>query len=888
MAKNDTKAAVIQLKNALQGNPSLAEARFLLGKALLESGDPTSAEVELRKAIDLKYSADQVIPLLARTLLMLGQPKKVIDDLAATPLTEAEGKAGLQTYLGQAYLMTGKADEAKKAYAAALTASPGYGPAVIGQARMLGRERDFAGALALLSTALEKSSDLFEGWQLKGDLLSLQGEGKQAADAYRKALAIKADYLPAHASLMARNLEENQLDEAAKQLEAMRKIAPKHPQTIYLQAQLLYRQKNFKGSQEVLQQFLKVLPDNTAALQLAGVVEYELKSYTMAESYLQKALPRTPELGLARRVLVATYLRSGQPVKALATLEPVLDKIADNSDLLALAGEVFMQNGDADKAESYFSKAAALDPENNRKRTSVALSQLALGDTDVAYRELEQIASVDSGINADLALIASQLKGRQFDQALKSVDALEKKQPENPLVHNLRATALLGKGDVAAARKSFEQALTLNPTYYPAAANLAMLDLADKKPEEAQKRFETILAKDPKNVQALLALAGMRAKAGEKTDVVAELINKAVSAAVADPSPRLALIGLYLNAKDSGKALSAAQEALSVFPERAEVLDAAGRAQQIAGDLNQALATYAKLAAVVPKSPQPYLRMAEIQVAAKNKDGAMQSLRKALAIKSDSVEAQRGIMMLDLDAGRADEALAIAREVQKQRPKEAVGFILEGDVHALKKAWNEAAAVYRSGIKQSGATELAIKLHAVLNAGKGVGEADKFAAAWLKDHAKDQRFTLYLAEAATAQKNYAQASKYYRTLVDAQPENPALLNNLAWALSQGKDPKAIDYAEKALKLAPDQPAFMDTLGVLLVDKGSKDDLARGLELLQKAVAAAPQAATIRLNLARALVKADKKDEAKKELDELAKLGDKFQAQAEVAKLLKGL
>jgi len=86
----------------------------------------------------------------------------------------------------------------------------------------------------------------------------------------------------------------------------------------------------------------------------------------------------------------------------------------------------------------------------------------------------------------------------------------------------------------------------------------------------------------------------------------------------------------------------------------------------------------------------------------------MQSLRKALLIKTDSIEAQRGIMMLDLDAGRTAEALTTARLIQKQRPKEAVGYVLEGDVHALKKAWPDAATVYRTGIKQSGATELAI------------------------------------------------------------------------------------------------------------------------------------------------------------------------------------
>ena len=51
LAKNDSKAAVIQIKNALQSNPDLPEARYLLGVALLDGGDPVSAETELRKEI---------------------------------------------------------------------------------------------------------------------------------------------------------------------------------------------------------------------------------------------------------------------------------------------------------------------------------------------------------------------------------------------------------------------------------------------------------------------------------------------------------------------------------------------------------------------------------------------------------------------------------------------------------------------------------------------------------------------------------------------------------------------------------------------------------------------------------------------------------------------
>ena len=78
---------------------------------------------------------------------------------------------------------------------------------------------------------------------------------------------------------------------------------------------------------------------------------------------------------------------------------------------------------------------------------------------------------------------------------------------------------------------------------------------------------------------------------------------------------------------------------------------------------------------------------------------------------------------------------------------------------------------------------------------------------------------------------------------------------------------------------------MDTLAVLLLDKG---DSARALDLLKKALDLAPQASQIRLNYAKALLKAGQKTEARSELDQLAKLGDKFPAQAEVGQLLKGL
>ncbi len=227
----------------------------------------------------------------------------------------------------------------------------------------------------------------------------------------------------------------------------------------------------------------------------------------------------------------------------------------------------------------------------------------------------------------------------------------------------------------------------------------------------------------------------------------------------------------------------------------------------------------------------------------------------------------------------------MARDMQKQRPKESAGYMLEGDIHASKKAWTEAAAAYRNGLKQVGTTDLAIRLYAALRAGGSVAEADKFAAGWLRDHPKDRELRTYLAERAIGTKDFPVAATHYKAMLEIKPDDAQALNNLAYVSGQLKDPKAIEYAEKANKLAPNNAAILDTLGMLLVEKG---DVKRGVDAMQKAAALAPASAAIRLNLARALIKDGQKAAAKKELESLAQLGDRFSGQKEVAKLMQGL
>jgi tetratricopeptide (TPR) repeat protein len=222
-----------------------------------------------------------------------------------------------------------------------------------------------------------------------------------------------------------------------------------------------------------------------------------------------------------------------------------------------------------------------------------------------------------------------------------------------------------------------------------------------------------------------------------------------------------------------------AENAVAALPNRAEILELAGAVHEAAGENNQAVAIYRKLAALQPKSPLPLLHIASAQAAAENKDDAIENLEKALALKPDLLEAQRALILMQLRADRVKEALEIARQVQKQRPNEAVGHVLEGDIYRAKQRWSEAATAYRTAFKLSRSSDVAIRLHSAL-VGGGSAEADRMAADWMKEQPKDAGFRLYLAQAASARGDFTRSAGYYRELLDRDPKNVVVLNNLAW------------------------------------------------------------------------------------------------------------
>jgi hypothetical protein len=155
------------------------------------------------------------------------------------------------------------------------------------------------------------------------------------------------------------------------------------------------------------------------------------------------------------------------------------------------------------------------------------------------------VAAADKGTTGDMALINVLIRTNDMPGALKAVDNLAAKLPNDALPDQLRGRIALQTKDTAAARKHFEAGLAKNADYLPALAGLAALDLADKQPAAAKTRFEAALQRNPQNTGARLALAELTARSGGKPEEGLWLTD-AVAADPTDATARMLLVDHHL------------------------------------------------------------------------------------------------------------------------------------------------------------------------------------------------------------------------------------------------------------------------------------------------------------------------------------------------------
>ncbi|MDO9219805.1 MAG: PEP-CTERM system TPR-repeat protein PrsT [Thiobacillus sp.] len=882
--KGNFKGSIVELKNAIQKNPNSPQARLLLGQVYLKAGMGAEAEKELSQAEKLGVNPETIKPQLGEALLLMGEYKRVLDDIQPSEKTSQTNLARILQIRADAMLKQGMLKEGCSLFQQSLDTATNNAPTYWGLAQCAIAEHDMPKARQWLDAALKINERQAQTWSFIGDWEQLNKNSPAALAAYTRALGTEPNNLKALQDRATLNIAMGRLEQARQDLEKIQKLAPKSLGAIYLQALYDFQQKKFPETRDGLQEVLKLAPDHMPSVLLAGTTAYALGSYQQSESHLQRFLARFPGHAFARRIMAATQIKLNQPDKALETLAPLLAPGTHDAQALAMASDAYRAKGENQNAAALLERAALIDPKSAAIQTQLGLTHLTTGDSLLAITKLESAAALDTNqYKAESLLAQTYLNRREFDKALVAIDALEKKLKGSAITHNLRGNAYLGKNDQTNARKSFELAVKTDPRFFPAVASLAQLDLADRKPELARQRFERMLENDKGNLQAMMALAGVAAMQKQDQDYVGWL-KKAEKAHPQAMPPRTALVAYYLGKHNFPDAMAVANEAVNLSPDSPEALTLLGNTQMAVGDRTKAVVTFAKLAQKTDYSPDAFLQLAMAQVSNKQYKEARVSLQKALKLKADHLPSQEAMIRLEMTENKPEAALQIARVMQAQHPKSPLGYDREGDLHLAQNQIPQAVAAYQQALDKGAGAPGFVKLFRaqVITQPK---VAEQRLNDWIQKSPRDAAVRAYAAEYFMRNGRNKEAIAQYEMVNRLAPNKVISLNNLANLYARENDSRALATAELAFKLAPENSVVQDTLGWILVGQGQAP---RGLALLSKALAKAPKNPAIRYHHAAGLALTGNKAQARKEIEALLADKPQFSELGEAQALLKRL
>jgi putative PEP-CTERM system TPR-repeat lipoprotein len=878
-------AAIIELKNVLQGAPDNADARRLLGTLYLDIGDGASADKELRRAVELGVPEDTLRVELARAQLYQGKFDEVLTLCRNVESYRPDKQAALIVLRGDALRGLKQTDKAAAAYAEALRLQPGLADAVLGQAylALAANKLDEARKIALRLT--QDQSGYASGWSLLGDVERYASNAEASAQAYTKAIEAGRDNPNDRVNRVMAWIYLGRTADATKEIDLLRKRIPNSPLPHYLAGLLQLTQKHYVEAQSSLELAVSKAENFAPANFYLGVVNILQGNLEQADHYLSVSYAKLKFNANVRKALAMVRLRTGHPAEAEEIIRPVL--AANPNDLFAMnvMAHARLAQGDTKQGIEFLQKVATGSKGSAGAQMNLAIGLFMAGDQTQGAKALENAIQINPQFEqADVLLISQYLKAHAFDKALTAAQQYEKKRAKDPLPVTLQGLAYLGKGDAAAAKAAFERALTIAPGDPGASLNLAQDALQAGNLDKARAYYQDVLRKHPDHLDSLMLLAALERRAGRGNEA-RHWLEQAAKAHPEEPMPRLELARLELDFGDPGHALTLLNGLPESVRKQPLSLVLVGQTRLAMGDTANAIGSFKQLVALTPRSPQAHYLLSEAYAEAGDIANHDVALRQALQLDPGFLPARITLVRSLVLRKKVGEAQARLKELRDQYPKRPEILALDGWVKLHTGQARAAVETYRAALAQTPSSSWNMDLSRAL---WQVGDKDaavKNLQAWLTTYPGDVQSHRALADTYLRLQRPVEARAAYASLLEHSPGNLLALNNLAELYREVDTNKALDYAEQALRIAPDSAPILDTVAMIRLQQGEH---AKALELLQKAVNLAPQLKSVRLHLAQAQVKAGQSAEARQTLQRLLADGKPFPQQSEARTLLDSL
>ena len=876
IANAEERVAVIELKNAVQKNPQYAEARSLLGQMHFVLGDMASALKELERALDLGLD-DEVTRLhILKAKLAMGRYSEVVGELEEASTLEPE----FAVILADAYIYAGDYEKAKPLAEQGMHLADG----LVVAAKLAHVENDLDRAQSYLDRSVELAPRLTGSWLYKGEIELMREEGATAQASFTEASTLPSGEINGAMGAIRAMLVQEDLAGAAAAMEPLVARAPEYPPAQYLNGLIKFRQNDIDGAEAALRVVQQYAPDHLPTLYLMGVVKSQQGQLNQAADNLRRYLTRDEGNLSVRKLLATVYSDQGKTEEVVELLKPLEGRHSD-PQVWALLGSAALREGDMTAATNAFSQAVELAPDMAPFRNQLALSLLSSGDEEAAKSELATAVELDGDqFQSDYILVMVEARKGNFESAREAVERIIQKSPDNPIGYNLRGATALAEGDIEAATASFREALVQDATYFPASSNLVRILEENEDLEGARAVLDAAMQADPESENVQLGLVDFLVRRGDVDAALAQLENTISQ----NPNSVRARIGqsrLLLGTRRIDEAKRATRELVNVAPDLPDALLLKAEVDLASGDQSSAQSAVGKLQTLLDQfdnNAQLLAAVGNLQLRTGDLTLARKNLAQAAELPNPPLSVLTDLVRLELTEGNAAGAQTQLGVLEAQGVDNEEVALLRADVYLASGNRDQALNQFK-GLAEQGSRPGTTRYALMLASMGQNAEAEEVLNGWLSDNPGDTGMRMALANVGVTSGEMNKAKAQYEAMMPS--DDPVLLNNLAWIYMEEGDERAEDVARRAHSVLPNNADIADTLGWILVQKGSEQE---GLQLLRTSARNKPQDPAIQYHLAVAFARTGNQQGAREALERALSVSADFPGRADAETLLQTL
>lgn len=830
ISEGKSKAATIELKNTLQKDEGNQEARWLLGKLYLESGDYANAIKELDRALELGQSHDDVLPLLAEAYLAVGDKEKLAG-LPVANLTSASSRAFVLAAQGLGILSRERIEEAASLVSRAIEEDPQSAFALVADTRITALQSNgqFDEVLRKLNHVLEIDPGYAPALSLLADIEFQTARLNLAEQSYSKAIDAGSKNLEDYYKRALVRLQLGDVEGAEKDIKALAQRVPNHPGVYYLKGLIFFQEQNFKdaiSSFEVSSKFETRYPMSLLYLGLAHNIE---GNFRQAEDFAYRFLSIVPDNAAGRRLLAGLKVKSGEAEEAQELLTPLLEQSPDDANALNILAKALMMQGKKQESIDLLARIAKLQPDSAEARLRLGASLLSSGQEEMGLQQIQSARDLNPELQqADILIVAAHLRDGDYDGAMKAVDKFAEKNPNSEVTHNLRGRIYLASQKEQEARVSFGKALDLDPGNLTAIHNLAFLAVKDNQKDQAKNYYLEALKYHDNDLGILLKLIALE-EINKNYDAMVAYMERGLKAHPGSAYLKV-LMARYHILQGKPEQVPVALGDMDVNQRNLpDVINVLGLSQLERGQFFEAKNSFEKLSKSRPDAPQARFHLGKAYLGLNDKAKAMKEFRAAFEISPGYLAPRIELTKLLFEQKNKKEVqdqLSLLKEIA---PDYYEVLQLEGEKYRLDGKQEKALELFALAHEKMPSTRnMLILARQMLSMGDRQASR-QLQESWVEEHPQDSLARLELARLYITDNEEKLAQEQYSAVLAIDKQNLLALNNLAWLLRETDTKRALEYAEEAVRLEPKSAAALDTLAVVQSKTGNHLKAQRSIE-----------------------------------------------------------